>query len=334
MCISIMHLFQSEYTIGKKKGFENMKLHERYSTLSPIYSGGLTNHLPMMITALRLLDVEENRIEMISKEYVENKNIVDLSNTLIENDPFSDEYIRLTNYYLQEFKHHGIEQTMHLVLNGNRYSLHSGLFHGMIRIAYAYLENDELLIAQGLAYFDMIKQELKLQGNISTDIFKDFKKLVAIRKAEVRITKDGTTNKLNTLLECEAVTSHLFYSEDAVKYKDQALQLFVEYFNKTKDFYILHAITGYHALHILSQFFDNEEEVFQNFFMQGLLIMLIHPHDSYLEPVEEKYGFVHLAQQVPNLRDAHDIKLFYSLAYFYERYDVEGIKNAINLVFV
>ena len=52
-----------------------MKLHERFSTLSPIYSGELTNHMPMLITALRLLSVEDSEIEVIAEDYLEHKNM-------------------------------------------------------------------------------------------------------------------------------------------------------------------------------------------------------------------------------------------------------------------
>ena len=309
-----------------------MKLHERFSTLSPIYSGGLTNHLPMMITALRLLDVEEEVIELISKEYVEKKNIVDLSNSGIENDPFNDEYIRLTNYFLQEMKHHGVEEIMYNTLSSSSYSLHSGLFHGIIRIAYAYMENNELLIAQGLAYFDLIKSELKLEGKVSENLQKDFENLVSIRKKDIEIRKTRTMDKVQIVLENDDVLNNLFYPKDILKYKEGALELFVEYFNKTKDFYILHVITGYHALHVLTQFFENQESTFNNFFMQSLVIMLLNPHDSYIARKVEQYSFYELYKEVPNLKDAHDIKLFLSLSYFYERYDMESLKEAANLI--
>jgi len=308
-----------------------MKLHERFSTLSPIYSGGLTNHLPMVITALRLLGVEDSKIEVISEEYVEHKNIVDLSNSGIDNDSFSDEYIRLTNFFLSEIKYKSVETVLTTMLNNNKYALNSGLFHGLIRIAYGYMENDDLLIAQALAYFELIKQDLKLEGIPVEDIYQSFEKLVGVRK-ELDVNDKSFGEKMEAVQKNKTIQENLFYPIDLVKHKEVAVEFFVKYFNKTEDFFILHVITGYHALHILSQFFDNEEEVFQNFFMQSQIVMLGNGHDNH-EEYTEKRNFKELNKQTSTLRDAHDIKLFLSLCYFYERYEIEELKIAANLIF-
>lgn len=308
-----------------------MKLQERFSTLSPIYSGGLTNHLPMVITALRLLGVEDEVVEEIAEKYVGDKSIVDLSNSGIENDAFNDEYVRLSNFFLGEIQDKSVEVVLKSTLSENQYSLQSGLFHGLIRIAYAYLENNDLLIAQGLAYFELIKEELRLKGKAAEDVKSSFKTLIEARQG-LNLDEMYTMQKINALLEKEEIADNLFYFNDFIKHKEQAVSFFVDYYNKTKDFYILHVITGYHALHVLSQFFTNEEEVFQNFFMQSLVVMLINTHDNYLEPTETA-NFKELNKKTPELTDAHDIKLFFSLCYFYERYEIEELKIAARLIF-
>ena len=331
-CILLSHIITEDYNVFKsREGVEIMKLHERFSTLSPIYSGELTNHMPMLITALRLLSVEDSEIEVIAEDYLEHKNIVDLSNSGIENDAFNDEYIRLTNYFLGEINQSNVEAVLKTMLNKNRFSLNSGLFHGLIRIAYGYMENNDLLIAQGLAYFELIKQEMILNGKPVEDIYKAFESLVEVRK-KMDINDKSFGEKMEAIQKDGIIQESLFYPVNLIKHKEQAVKFFVQYFNLTEDFFILHVITGYHALHILSQFFDNEEEVFENFFMQASIVMLGNAHNNY-EEYTEKGNFVELNKKTPTLRDAHDIKLFLSLCYFYERYEIEELKIAANLIF-
>jgi hypothetical protein len=311
---------------------EIMKLHERFSTLSPIYSGGLTNHLPMVITALRLLDVDEAAIEKFSEEYVSSKNIVDLTSSGIENDPFNDEYVILTNTFMNEINQKSVEKVVATVLNENKYSLHSGLFHGIIRLAYAYLEGNDLLIAQALAYFVMIAQDLKLNGTPTESVQDSFEDLVEIRK-RINIDVMGTTNKMTILLDNQDVIEKLFYPYNILKDKEAALRFFIDYYNKSQDFYMLHVITGYHALHILDQFLEEKEEAYNNFFMQAIIVMLIHPHTEYTNPKVELESFASLTKKVPQLTDSHDVKLFFTLAYFYERYQMDDLLISANLIF-
>jgi hypothetical protein len=309
-----------------------MKLNERFSSLSPIYDGGLTNHLPMMITALKLLDVNEEDIELIATEYYESKNLLDLSDTLIENDPYNTEYIRLTNYFLSEINQSTMDDTIHTFLNENEFSLHSGLYHGLIRLAYAYLESNDLLVAQALAYFTLIKSSLILKGTPSKDINTSFEELVEIRRENVTFEKQYTMEKLEELISNKSIIDNLFFPKDFLNNKHKALELFVDFYNKTQDFYILHVITGYHALHILSQHFDHQEKVFDNFFMQSVLFMLFNEHKEYTTVLDQN-EFPYFVKHVPMLRDAHDIKLFYSLSYFYERYEYEPLKKSAQKLF-
>lgn len=310
-----------------------MSVHDIYSSLSPIYRGGLTNHLPMMITALTYLDVEEETIKQIAKEYVEEKGIFDLNEDIVKT-AFDEEYVKITNFYLHEIQSSSIENIIHIFLNKHRYSLHSGLFHGLIRLAYAYMEESELLVAQALSYFEMILQDSKLVGE---GVKKDqlgvrMETLIEHRRQGVFFAQKGSMNKYQTLQKEEFIREHLFFPIDILKSKTEILELFLEMYNKTNDFYILHVLTGYHALHILSQFFIEEVSVWRNFFMQALIIILFTDHDEYVEN-DLKGEFFELVKGVKDLRDAHDIKLFFSLVYFYDKYNLDELKISASRLF-
>jgi len=61
--------------------------------------------------------------------------------------------------------------------------------------------------------------------------------------------------------------------------------------------------------------------------------MLINPHNQYTKNKIEMESFVSLTKKVPQLKDSHDIKLFYTLVYFYERYEMDDLLISGNLIF-
>lgn len=305
-----------------------MKLQERFNALSPIYRNGLTNHLPMMITALRRLNVSDNDIKVIAELYVEEKGIVSLSDKFIHDDPYDLEYIRLTNYFTNEINMHGKDGVIKYFLSNHKYALHSALFHGLIRLAYAYIEENDLLVAQALAYFDLSSEELRLTGESTSKYSMDA--LLELRSS-IEIAPASTMGKFRQLLEHEEIVSSLWVPRYILDNKDKVLEFFIDQYMKTDDFYTLHVITGYHALDVLSHLivFD-EEEIFNNFFMQGLLIMLLREYQE-IEPYQgEIKSLDKVLQNAYKLRDAHDIKLLYTMYYFHNKYGIKNCKIIAN----
>jgi hypothetical protein len=57
-------------------------------------------------------------------------------------------------------------------------------------------------------------------------------------------------------------------------------------------------------------------------------------HQEELLSIEHTQNeFYNMVKNVALLDDPHDIKLFYSLAYFYERYEIEDLKKAAHYIF-
>lgn len=304
-----------------------MKLQDRYSSLSPIYNEYLTNHLPMMITALRELGVDDRDIEYISEQYIEERNILDLHNEMLISE-FEKEYIRLSNFFLKQIDESSVDDVIRDVLNKNISSLHSALNHGIIRLSYAYVDGSPLLIAQALAYFDLVKNENHFRGD-SVDIEQIdemFQTLVNDRKELITLETNNTSSKYQTLYT--QFKDSLFVPREILKYKSQILQFFLEYYNKTKDFYMLHVITGYHAMHVLAEFFDNQHEAYEQYFYNALLFMLFNDHNRYVIPNDEGDFDVNL-KEVRFFTDAHEIKLFHSLYYFYQLYGLDDLKKCL-----
>ncbi len=303
-----------------------MNVHQMYSSLSPVYGGGLTNHLPMMITALKYLEVEDHMIKEISKTYVDTRGIFDLNGDLVKSN-YDEEYIKISNFYLTEINKSSIEVVVKTFLNKHRFGLHSALFHGLIRLAYAYMEYDELLVAQALSYFELSYKDGKLVGEGITysKMNERFDRLVEYRKKGIHFQSRSTMSKYQEVLGEDFIRTNLFYPVDILRHKDAMLRLFLDQYIKTNDFYMLHVLTGFHALHILSQFFIEEVQVYRNFFMQSTVFLLLNDYETLME--DRTYGeFYDLVHGVRNLEDAHDIKFFFSLVYFYDKYEMDDLK--------
>ncbi len=309
-----------------------MRLLERFEALSPIYNEGLTNHLPMMIVALQKLGIEDDDIEFISEEYVGRKHIPDLTDKYYVKSKDEIEYVTLTNLYITKINKLGKEEVVRWYLNKAKFALVSGLFHGLIRLSYALMTDSDLLVAQAMAYFDIIYFECDLNYDIKLNESKELKKLIEYRKSSITSFEKGSTmKKLEELINHDYIRNNLFSIRE--NEQERMLTLFVNQYLKTKDFYMLHVITGFHALITLKDYFKDFEEVLDNFFVHGILFNLLHDYKK------DEYDFVPseikmFENRIGDLRDAHEIKLLHSTLELYKLYKIEDLKKIITAIFL
>lgn len=311
-----------------------MKILEQYSALSPIYQNGLTNHLPMMVVALRLLDVSEEDVATIVEQYVDERGIFVIGDKNTPYSKFDEDYVIKTNHYLDLINKTNIDEQVKEFLSTRQKAIGSGLFHGLLRLSYAYMTYLPLQVAQALAYFDLIAGDLFVIGEEVEvdDIGKRFTSLAEYRSKAVSFSKSSTTFKVNKLLKEDFIRGNLFYPKDIYRHKGKVLDFLATEYLKSNDFYMLHAITGFQALQVLEQFFDKKDEVYQQFFMNAILYMLIYNHKRY-KTFEMEMDFFDLYKKTQLLRDAHDIKLFFSLSFLYERYENDKLKKLATRIF-
>jgi hypothetical protein len=156
-----------------------MDLYRRYEALSPIYQGGLTNHLPMVLNALRELGIDDDIIISKLDAYRDSKGLYDLTDSNVPIDSFNQTYINRTGFYLGELNHKGEDIVIGEFINANKFGISSVLFHGLIRLAYAKKVHHPLMIAQSLAYFEITseKVEIKAHYESSEEFTKSYKNL-------------------------------------------------------------------------------------------------------------------------------------------------------------
>lgn len=289
-----------------------MKLLNRFSSYSPIYNNGLTNHLPMVVIALHQMGVSQNDIKEIVETYADTHELIDLHSQFYPKTPDDEKYITLTNTYINVIRDHGIKKTVSSFLQDHANKLPSALFHGLIRLYYSVLYNeDELLIAQSLAYFLLYSKEYIIDTKEADDI-KKIEELITYRvKADITFTGKSTSKKIDTILEDDFIKSNLFTVKNISQKEDELIDLFTTQFLRTHDFYILHVITGFQALHGLKDYFDDYDYVLNQFFVHAQLILLLNDYKELYEISDDSNTFSS-PDEIAVLRDAHDIKLLFS----------------------
>lgn len=309
-----------------------MKLLERFETLSPIYNDGLTNHLPMMVIALDNLKVDATEIELLSEQYLKERAIFDLTDHQYLKTEYDNEYIRLTNYYLGQINKHGKEDVIRPFLNDHTLSLSSALFHCLIRLYYANKANIPIQIAQALAYYSLEEKDYIILGKNQDDIIHNFSKLEDYRKLhEIKFKGSRSMGKFETLLQDDFIKDNIVFPKVISEYESDILQLLCTQYLKTHDFYILHLITGFHALYELKHYYKDYNEAFKQFFLQAQVFLLVNDYkrDIPLPPIKE---FETLLPSVLLLSDVHDIKLFYTVYDLSIHFDLTELKQIANSV--
>jgi hypothetical protein len=292
-----------------------MNLYEKYETLSPIYSGGLTNHLPMMLVILTEWGVEEEKIEKFLDRYSKEKGIYDLSNSILPITEFDKDYIHLTNFYINEINSKGHKETVSDFLTEHIHSLPSGLFHGLIRLYYSLITKDDLQIAQALAYFNLVSEDFSLSGKLipasqlrqKLKIQKD-----NFDKLHLHTTNDNNIERYFEIIENENVRNLLFYVEKGSLEKEEVLDIILDKYVKTNNFMVLHLITGFHALIRLNAYNYNFHESLKQFMFTMQIIFLLADEqktneDIKLISIEEAISYKDM------LTNAHEMKLFYTI---------------------
>lgn len=310
-----------------------MNLLKRFSTLSPIYQGELTNHLPMLIIALESLGVANSSIKTIAEEYVTDKSISDLHSqlTALPITPFEKKYISLTNTFLNVINDSGLEVTLTNFFKQNQFSLASGLFHGLIRLYYAILSENDLQIAQALSYFFIISSEEILTGHVENNT-NTFKELIKKRTdMSIKFESQGSMDKFQTLLEIPFIKEGIFTLPVSESKEEEILSLFVSEYLSTRDFYTLHVITGFHALHSLKDYFEDYNSVLDNFFLQAQVFMLINNHKD-LFVFEGELRLFESTLEIAQLEDAHNIKLLHTCVELYDIFKIDDIKKIITTI--
>ncbi len=312
-----------------------MDLYGQFEALSPIYRGGLTNHLPMLYGVYKLLNVSEPTIKEKLKQYHEEKGILDLTLPSTPVLEFEQDYIKLTSYFLSEMNRNGKDIVVKDYLNKRIKSLHSALFHATIRLYYAVSLNHDLMIAQALAYFELVNSPFgPSRVKYNQVVYRE--KLSELRK-RVQSENIDFPNK-STSRKFEFLSNHRLFRSNVINlnYHDVSeefvVQIILEEYVKTQDFYTLHLITGLQAINGLKEYFLDYQEVLRHYLDSAVLFLMFDLEKSQKEHIEEEQSVQTLINDIESYRDTHNVKLLFSLYELYKVYPLQLIKKAANLI--
>jgi len=286
-----------------------------YSHLGPLHGKQLVNHLPMAQVALWKMGADEKSIRTYSEEYisrwqikpaiVSTHKITSIGDAIGE----TEAYCAYVIYFKKLLKTEGVDSMLRKGLNYLSKGLASGLFHGLIRIAYGLESGHMDEVCRGLALYASIYHETRF--------------------AEKTILPEDLQAGLYAYhLDPEA---H-FYMSGTIEEKEKALALTLsELYLSTGNFIVLHTITGFHALKILSKYYEDYGQVLDRYTVCVQRALRRLPKDMYKKIVltEANHNWTSLQKEAIQEKDAHTIKFVYTCMELNKWFESEVfLKNA------
>jgi len=126
-----------------------------------------------------------------------------------------------------------------------------------------------------------------------------------------------TMQKFSELTELDVIKSNLVQIDFNTINREVILDVLLTRYLESNDFYVLHLITGFHALLELEEFYIYFREVLQQFVLVSQVFMMLNPiKNDYHENSEIRFS--EIMKHIGSLEDAHKIKLLYSLSELYK----------------
>lgn len=281
---------------------------------SPIHHGELTNHLPMYQHAMTTLGVADETINLRTETYVARTELKDLSKHGVEMLPLEEAYLSEVEFYKEQLANKSIEVVIKDFLKDKSDTMASALFHGMIRLAFAIEKNDLEEIARALSYFHVVAKpmDFDMDRPYTDNPTQAWNNLMASRMA-TDVSFDYSTIMLNTLQVVDdsglkEKISQLVVNEDTEK---RIGYIIARWYMKTRDFYVLHLMTGYYALLQLKPFINDFDEWLNKYWQMAQVISLITTErlpiiEMSVNPWDD------IIEEARAMTDVHDVKLFYA----------------------
>ena len=302
-----------------------------------IYGPKLTNknanHLPMALLALSRLGASDQQLDKFYDYYFPKlvpiteptAELIHSREDVLAATGQTQQFPNLREYFLEQLNAQDIDQVIQDYSRELTQRLKSGALHCLIRLAYAYELQDKQELASALAYWIVNTRTIdllptKADVNLET-LVENLNQSVDIVdcKKQIQADKDGNiSTAMNAISKCPSFrdASLPLVSQISV---ELIASLSVRAYLNTKDFTILHAVTGTHAYMILSKFFDKHDG--QLYLLQSMVEALLSTnYGEFFKLIPEPENLLSIEQiksKVCNSDDDHIIKLTYSSLQLY-----------------
>lgn len=294
-------------------------LYQHFFRLPNYGENGFTNHLPMALIALDKMNTPLSRIERFTKHYAERleafsvqegSSIKSIDEALGKKSSLAPAFI----FFKNELKNKGVDKTLKEYLPILIKSPWSCAFHCLIRLSYAVTSELVPEIAMALSYWTCEYKPMNLSRKTSTNI--SIEELASLSKNfNTYNFKPGNISTRMNEVDIFLNKNNLTLPIPDISLEDigsTALDLY----SKTKNFTLLHGVTGTHALRTLLPYIEDKQEIL-NIFWYGILLALFSTGLSFdsLQDSQEKdttLSWEEIFEKASYSDDPHTIKLVYS----------------------
>lgn len=309
------------------------------------YMGNLVNHLPMAQFALFKMTDDIEKVKSYTESYLKRAKIKPVKEKYPKIETMEEclgnrqLYESCLDIVKQKIKEKDVKEILTYVLNEYPLGMSSGLFHTIIRVAYAVEgigveEELEDEVARALAYYITAYREAglltrKVNGNNIIDETNNIINDPHIK--ELLKFKETLGQKMKSLYEDEVFMETGFIIDGNEDEKIEALLNFLlPAYNNTESIVILHCITGLHAIMVLKEYYNDYPKILD------ILTTCILTHLLTVEDVDfndnEKdsidLSWNEIFERGTKSTDVHAIKLTYTSSELYKRYEKPLLKKA------
>ncbi|MBU5313327.1 questin oxidase family protein [Tissierella carlieri] len=321
------------------------KLINEYGKEFSPYMRGLVNHLPMAQLALYQMTKDFEKVKSYTESYVKIVNIDLIKKEYPQCNSFEEclgkreLYESCLELVKKEIQKKNINEVIRYVLNTYSLGMSSGLFHALIRVAYAVegLKIEEDLVdevARSLAYYittyreaDLFKR--KISGLKIIEEMDGIMNNSHIR--ELLESKNTMGRKIRALYDDEEYLKLGFVIDGKEEEKVKALlHILLPSFIKSGSIVILHCITGLHALIVLKEYYDNFENVLDILTTCIITHLLTQDDLSFISKKDRiiDFSWNNIISMGRESTDVHTLKLTYSCSQLSKLYDMIELKKA------
>ena len=284
------------------------------------YGDRLANHLPMVLIALDKLAAAPAQLRHAFDRSTPQLQLrpgtpVDDITDIAECRNRDDLFPSALRYYEQQLKHLGIAKCLQQELPKLLPSIATAAFHGLIRTAYGIDARHLEEIAMGLTYWNLDYHELASSTKQVPQPADELIALVAEKFPDVPLAPGNIADHM------ESVTRQPGWMETPIQPKllglEDIAQVAINAYLGTKNFTLLHGVTGCHALRLILPYCANQERALR-YFWQGLVIAYLSTGPKTIKPaVSEEIKDIarrqgEIREKALHSDDDHVIKLAYS----------------------
>ncbi|UTV27329.1 questin oxidase family protein [Photobacterium atrarenae] len=311
-----------------------MHLVRQGQQFDPVYGNGLSNHLPMALTALACQGASDEQLTAFYHRYIKQLNPLRPANDLGTQHPRQGnpaDFGHFLSHYRQQIRQQGLEPTVREALAQRLPGLITAAFHGVIRLSYAVALRDNEEVALALAYW---ASEYQTLGPLEqTDEYDAQQQLQLAQQqfADFAFQPGIITDRVDELSRLPAYQR--LAAHPATLSFEQVARITIRYYLASDNFVLLHGVTGFQALHRLLPYLDDPELALRYYWQAYVAAMCVArtaqgPVDQASCPAVE---WEHWHAQSCRSRDDHTIKLIYSASYLYQHFPWPEYPAAIKM---